>query len=261
MQRIYLLPAFLICFILVVCIVILAKFGALQFVENGLQSTFFPLGQLVYQHTNASSNNSQLAKLQKENAALLSQMQSFNTLQADNKALRDQFENSNPPSQNLLPVKVVGMPGVIPNVSFPETLIIHAGSSEGIVKNAAVIVKNELIGFITQTSAHFSIVTLVSNPASSFSVKTSGTQAIGILKGQGNGQTLLDNVLLSDTLKSGDIVVTIGSQNVSGNGWPPDLTVGKIVSIEKNPSNLFQKANVAPLIAFDRLTTVFVVMK
>src|SRR5579872_5271614 len=246
-ERTYLLFVFLFCLCAVGAILLISKFGWLSFVENSIQEVFFPLNALVYEHSMPSSS-SQLSKLQQENAALLAQLQSLNQLQADNTALRDQFQTTTLPTKNLLPVQVVGMPGVIPNITFPETLIVNAGNSEGIHNGQAVVVKNELIGFVTQISSHFSVVTLVSNPSSSFSVRTSGTGAIGIVKGQGNGQMIIANVLLSDSLKINDTVVTMGNQDISGNGLPPNVLIGKVVSVEKNPSSLFQQADIIPLV-------------
>lgn len=69
---------------------------------------------------------------------------------------------------------------------------------------------------------------------------------------------ILDNVLLSETLKVGDVVLTNGDIDQNGKGLPPDLIVGKITSVDKNPSALFQKADVVSFVDFSKLSTLFV---
>jgi rod shape-determining protein MreC len=152
------------------------------------------------------------------------------------------------------------MPSFIPGFAMPENYIIHVGKMEKVYVNAPIIYKDNLVGRVTQIEDHFSKVLLVSNKSMSFSAKTSETGANGIVRGTGNGNVIFDNVLLSDTLKVGDVVVTSGEVDINGKGFPPDLIVGKITSVEKNPSNLFQKASIAPLVDFRKLTNVFVLM-
>jgi cell shape-determining protein MreC len=55
--------------------------------------------------------------------------------------------------------------------------------------------------------------------------------------------------------------LTNGDITLSGSGFPPDLVVGKITSVEKKPSSLFQKAEVESFINFSKITAVFVIVK
>ena len=97
------------------------------------------------------------------------------------------------------------------------------------------------------------------NPAFSLTAKTLGTQAAGVVKGQGGGEIILDNVLLSNSLEKDDLVVTEGNINLDGSGFPADLVVGKIAAVSKNPSDLFQEAKVQSQLDFTKLGKVFVV--
>ncbi|MDO8639533.1 MAG: rod shape-determining protein MreC, partial [bacterium] len=81
--------------------------------------------------------------------------------------------------------------------------------------------------------------------------------AVGIIKG-GGGSLTLGNVLLSENINSGEFVLTYGDINQEGIGVPQDLIIGKITEIEKNPSDLFQKAKVESFVDFASLLTVFV---
>ena len=70
--------------------------------------------------------------------------------------------------------------------------------------------------------------------------------------------SFFQNFVLSDKFEKGDVVVTKGNIDEQGNGIPPDLIVGKIISVHKNPSALFQTAEIESLVNVSRLDTVFI---
>jgi rod shape-determining protein MreC len=138
-------------------------------------------------------------------------------------------------------------------------LILDVGTKDGIKVGDAVVYQNNLVGKVTQVSGNLSNVILLTNSSSQFIAETQ-RKAQGIIKGQGSGKVILDNVVLSDELKKDDLVLTKGDIGAQNAGFPPDLTVGKIISVSKNPSDLFQKAEVQPLISLSNLEKVFVVV-
>jgi len=261
MKRSTFLPVFFLCLGITFCLILFSKSGAIGFLQNEYLQFTFPIGGFL---TNAiyqkSTPNSELNKLKQQNQNLTEQLVQLKILADDNKALRDQFQNQSISSKNLLPARIVGEPNVIPNVTFPDYFIIDKGNKDGIKNGMAVIVKDNLVGIISETSSNFSKLILLTAVVVNFPVKDYVTNAKGILRGQENGELSLDNVLLSDSLNKEDNIITLGSQDLQGIGIPPDLIVGKIVNIDKNPSSLFQKAKVAPLISLENLSMVFVVM-
>lgn len=202
-----------------------------------------------------------LAELKKDNASLTQQLSDLKQVEQENKTLRAQFETSPIHSSKLLPATIVGEPGFLPGVSFPAYIVLDKGTDNGVVKDQVVLVINTVIGKVIEVNPGFSKVMLVSDPSISITARTQGTNAQGIVKGQSNGDLLFDNVLLADSLKLGDIIVTNGDQGMDGKGYPPGLLLGKITSVEKNPSALFQKASVASLIDMSKLRMVFVLIK
>ena len=257
-EREYLLPAFLLSFGLMLLLLLLGRAGALFFLQDSLQTLAFPINTFL-QNKTAPQQNMQFAALQKENQQLEEKLNTFSQLQADNKALRDQFQTTNPAPRNVLPATVVGENGAVPNISFPEEIVINKGKVDGVKKGQAVVEGQQLLGTIGNVSTHFSQVILITNRVSTFSVRDSTTGAIGVVRGMGSGGLLLDNVLLSDSITVNDSITTSGSQNLSGQGIPSGLILGKVISIDKKPTNLFQSAQLLPLVAFDHLITVFVI--
>lgn len=261
-QQTFFVPVFLLSLGVVFFFFVLGRLGLFGFFTNSMQEVFFPFGSFIRTEVvQVVSKPDELTILKDENAKLREQLAALSQLQSDNAALRDQFQTVAPAPQQLLPVRVVGMPNVVPHVTFPDTFIISAGQKEGVKKGDVVVVRNELLGSVAAVSGNYATVALITSSQTSFSAQTVGTSARGIARGQGSGELIIGNVLLSDSLQVGDTVVTTGGQNAAGVGFPPDLVVGKIVSVDKNPSSLFQDARVAPLVAFDTLQNVFVLIQ
>ena len=73
---------------------------------------------------------------------------------------------------------------------------------------------------------------------------------------------ILDSQLATtyEKLEKDDFVLTKGDVDSEGHGIPADLVIGKIVSVNKKASNLFQSASVQSLVDFSKLNMVFVMM-
>lgn len=199
------------------------------------------------------------SQLQKENLELSAKLIDQKMLAEDNKALRDQFQTASPKSSNLLPARIIASSGLIPVVSFPESFILDKGWKDGVKKGQAVVYKDNLIGVIRDVAEVASRVSLVSSTNFSFSAATVQTGALGIIKGEGSGQMILDNVLQKDVVKPKDLIISKGDINIDGFGIPPDLIIGKVTSVNKNPSSLFQSAKVVPIVNMLDLFDVFII--
>ncbi|MEX2007151.1 MAG: rod shape-determining protein MreC [Candidatus Levyibacteriota bacterium] len=258
------LPTFLILLFLSILFFFLGRAGFLSIPATLLTKIASPLERVAF---GLSSSKTEDNKIVAENKALVKKLADTQKLAAENSALRDQFETSIPKSHNLLPANVVSAPSFVPGVSSPEYLTIDKGSSDGVKVGSAIIFKDNLVGKVTQVADSLSRVTIVSNSSSTFPARTisvkgeTGASALGIVRGLGGQELILDNVLLSDTLQEGDYVVTKGDLQVDSTGFPPSLIVGKIVSVEKKASDIFQRAKARSLLDYSRLTTVFVVLE
>jgi len=185
----------------------------------------------------------------------LSKLASFDQLKNDNAALSDQFQTSYPQSLQLLKADIIGAPDFIPGVSVPSVFILSKGSKDGVVKGSAVVIQNNLVGVVSQVSTNLSKVNLINNSGVSFTARTEDGN-VGVIKNI--GALILDNILLSENLTVGEMVFTKGDIDSSGVGIPQGLLVGKIISLEKNPSSLFQAAKVQSFVDLSNLSAVFI---
>lgn len=256
-------PVFFIFFFFSFLVFVGSKTGVLAPIQAPLEKIISPVRDVTFSFftnlTGVGSNN-QVEDLKNENRDLRSRLVRQDILEKDISAFKDQFETANPAPGNLIPAKVVGMVGFVPGISKPESLILDKGTGANIKIGQAVVFKDNAVGKVVDVSLNLSRVDLVTNNSSSFIVRTKDSGAIGVANGQGNGEIILDNVILSDNLKISDLVVTSGSIDISGLGYPPNLIVGKIVSVDKKPSALFQKGSLKSSLDFSRLSTVFVIL-
>lgn len=205
--------------------------------------------------------NSQINELLAENISYKKVIAKQQNLVLENRALKDQFAKSNEESVNIIPADVIGLPGFMPGVSTPEYLIINKGQDDGVKMGSAVISNNYLIGKIIKLTDHSAKVDLLTNKNSVYTAvikPNDGAEIIGVLRGRGNNEMILENVLLTADLKKDTLVFTKGEKDEKGNGIPPGLIVGKVISIEKKPADLFQKASIKTPLDFKSLEIVFV---
>ncbi len=204
---------------------------------------------------------SELERLRSENRALQIALAKQQELEREIAALQAQFTTTTVLPQKLLPAQIVGIKSFIPGFSLPSEVILDRGERDGVIIGQVVMSQEIVVGKVVRVSPHASLVELSTKEGFSVTAKTSKTNAAGILRGQGSSLMILDNILLSDKLEEGDIVLSKGSVNEKGFGIPPDLTLGKIISINKKSSELFQSAEVAPLFDITKLTTVFILQQ
>lgn len=230
---------------------------------NGFSGFFeqmtIPMQRELFSLTHQQDAKSEREQLREENRKLLTQAAKLKEIEKENSALRDQFETDDPAPDKLTPAAVVGFPSFIPGESSITQLLIDKGADDSMKVGQVVVFKDNVIGRISQVSPHLSVVSVITHRDSLFTAKTSKTDALGLARGQDGGGVLLDNVVLSDKLQRGDIVITKGDVAANGQGYPPNLVVGKIVSVSKSPSDLFQTAQVQSLVKFSSLKIVFVI--
>lgn len=166
-------------------------------------------------------------------------------LERENNELRKQLGSGPKTMTKLLPATVLGT---------QRYLEIAVGENDGVAENMAVIYQNNLLGKVIRTTPKASFVQTLSDPQSKVPVKV-GT-ARGLVSGQFNASIILDHVAQTEEISGASLVLTSGE----GESYPADLVVGKLRKITSSQTDLFQTAEVLPLVNLNNLTTVFVVL-
>ena len=188
-------------------------------------------------------------KLQDENDVLKAQLGKLQTTQQQNNDLRAQLGAKPTTEFQLVPVETLGY---VPAIGTKEMLL-AAGTTSGIKVGQTVIYQEVILGKIVAVQSDRSTLQLLTDPSVKVLVYTSGG-AKGILVGQFQSSVELTKVLQQENLSIGDKVLTTGEEN-----WPKNLVVGEVTKVIKKDNDLFQEAEVRPLVSYDKLQTVFVI--
>lgn len=245
-------PIFILFLFLSGIVFFFAQKGAFSGLTGFFEQATVPLQRLTFGLFHAEGTLSEEEKLREENRNLLVQLAKQQELEKENRALHDQFESVKVPTQQLLPAKIIGRNN--------DQFVIDKGSDDGVKPENVIVFKDNLVGKVIKVSGHRSVVHVVTHPEMSFTAEASKTETIGVISGRGGTSFIFGNVVLADKLEKDDLVITRGNVDEHGQGFPPDLIIGKITAVYKQPSALFQAAEVKSLVDFSKLDTVFVLM-
>jgi rod shape-determining protein MreC len=255
MQKRPIIPLLIFLF-LAILILLSNNFPPLRFISGAVGDIFRAPKALLYGFKTGDADSLQVKKLKDENAKLVQKLIDYDRTMRDNEALRSQFESAQTRQYKLLPARILGFSGSFAN---PASLVIDRGADDGIKVNMGVLLQNNLIGKIGKVTPSYAQVSLSLNGAFTTLAKTSDTNAAGIARGNSDF-ILLDRVSINDTLNTGSILLTAGDIDDSGVGVPPDLVIGKIVSVNRASSLPFQTAKVESSVKFGQLENAFVVI-
>lgn len=139
---------------------------------------------------------------------------------------------------------------------FLHYVIINRGSNDGILRGMPVVTDQGLIGRVDAVIADAARVQLITDPASRVNVRLQNAETEASLVGSVTGDITLDLIPQDITVEQGDLVLTSGL----GGGYPPDLIIGQVVNIRSRDFDLFQQATVQPVVDFNRLQIVLVIV-
>ena len=139
---------------------------------------------------------------------------------------------------------------------FLQYVMINRGSNDGIQRGMPVVTNQGLVGRVDAVIADAARVQLITDPASSVNVRLKNAEANASLVGSVTGDVTLDLIPQDVALQAGDLVLTSGL----GGGYPPDLIVGQVINVRTRDFDLFQQATVQPVVDFNRLQIVLVIV-
>lgn len=189
-------------------------------------------------------------KLREDNDALKVSLAKLADVQKVNESLQSQLGSVVAQTSTLLTTQAVGF---LPTPGTKE-LMLAAGSAQGVTRDAVAVYGDVGLGRVIAVEADRSTLRLITDPQSKVLVVTS-KGAKGLLVGQFLSSAKLTKVLQVESLNVGDTVMTTGQD-----GWPAKLVLGEITKVVKVDNEIFQEAEMRPLVNFDHLDTLFVIL-
>jgi rod shape-determining protein MreC len=137
-----------------------------------------------------------------------------------------------------------------------ESILIDKGIEDGVRTGMPVEAARGLVGQVYRATNNAAQVALLTETASAIPVRLGTTRATGMLRGAGRGALpTIDWIDLQHVVEVGELVMTSGL----GGKFPADLVIGRVVEVERNEAELFQRAVVQPAVDFRTLETLFVI--
>lgn len=252
-----------ILFIIAILLILLERVSFFRKFEEGVGNLTTPVQLSFYAAAHSISSKFstvlEIGRIRKknldleaQNATLLAENSSLKKLAAENQLLKEELGLPKEEKINLQGARVLGFNPTLTR-SF---LTLDKGSLNTVKKGDLVVIKNILLGQVQRVKEKTSLVRLLSDPDSKVLGETEG-KAAGIVVGDFGSRMKLTKVLLEDKINTGELVLTSGEESAS---WriPKGLVIGKITKVKRLEAELFQEAEIEPLIDIKKLEMVFI---
>jgi rod shape-determining protein MreC len=202
-------------------------------------------------------------KLKEENRDLRNRVIAQETAVSENQELRELLKYVDgpkfPDGYTGITTRVVGRP---PS-AYTQEVLIAAGTSEGIQPNDPVVTADGLVGLVTDATSNGSKITLLTDQSSAVSALVLRSGAAGIVRhGPSDSSALvLDRVAKDELVEEGDLVITAGWRSGKLESlYPRGIPIGTVKSVGQQDVDLYKRIQVAPLVNFDSLADVIVLV-
>ncbi len=159
--------------------------------------------------------------------------------------------------------KDIGYPTIAAKVvgrnrpSVFKAILINRGTKDGVTIDCPVVAAEGIAGRVIEVSWNVSKVLLLVDYNSNIDALIQRSRVQGILQGNREGECDLKYVQRSEEVKVGDVVVSSGLAGI----FPKGLLLGRVRSVQKGKSGLFQKIKVATEVDVTKLEEMLVILK
>ena len=227
--------------------------GSLINLQSWFSSRFFAVQDFLTAPRDIASLRQRNAQLEADVSKLQAQVIQLQQEVGETQILASlvDFQRANPENDYKTAVVIGRDPS-----PFLHYVIINRGSNDGILRGMPVVTDQGLVGRVDAVIADASRVQLITDAASNVNVHLQNAETEASLVGSVTGDVTLDLIAQDITIEAGDLVLTSGL----GGGYPPDLIVGQVVNVRSRDFDLFQQATIQPVVDFNRLEIVLVIV-
>lgn len=165
-------------------------------------------------------------RLRRENQQLLAWQQAARNLSHENERLRELADYTSPPALHLVTSRVIADMGG----AYAHSVMISAGSRDGVSKGQAVISDEGLIGRVAEAGYQASRVLLITDINSRVPVIVENSRDRAFLSGDNTNRPLLTFLTADAAVAPGDRILTSGH----GGAFPSGIPVGIVSSVSEN---------------------------
>ena len=240
-------------------------FGPLSAVRSGISAVLTPIGGALESVTrpvrDLLSGFGGADELRTENEQLRQRVEELEQGEADAARARSELDQL---AADLNLDLLTSVDSVVARVvagpvgNFDDGLQIDRGSDAGIAVGMPVVGGGGLVGRVVSVAPNRSTLQVVTDPGFSVGVRVAGGTGLGVLSGQGDrSEAVARSFDRSTSLTEGDLLVTSGAARSL---FPPDLAVGRVVSVSGDTVGLEREAAVELSAPFNDLRYVTVLL-
>jgi len=265
----------LILLLVATLLIFLQRWGIFARVEDmfrvpfiSLDRKFFEISQAIKNNANFFASKNQLLeenkKLKEEKNKILLENKNLKIKQEEEKILSKQLDFLNfleEKKYNYVLCRIIGKTS--DNLLITENLILDKGLEDGIKTGFPVIAdQGFLVGKIIKTEKNISYLDTILSNNSKIAAKALNAGELeqegiqGIVAGEYQLSLKMDFILPDKKIKKDDLVITSGLEFLT----PRGLIIGKVREVKFEPGDFFQQAILDPLIDFDNLQIVTVLV-
>ena len=254
--------AFVLAMVLVACVLVLSAQARARGGGTVLQSWILTATSPV---ANAVSAISQGA------SGAVSSVEETFTARTENERLRRELaarerelfllraESRQNAEERRLEAEGAGLPGVVGAVPVLllerragiYSALIGSGTSEGLEPGTPLAVPAGLVGRVVAVGHGVSRAQLLLDASAAAGARLTRTGELGVVRGDGRGAMLLNNIATTSSVAAGDLVESAGIDGI----YPRGVPIGIVESVSRG-SKMFLQIRVTPSADFARLTDV-----
>jgi rod shape-determining protein MreC len=196
----------------------------------------------------------ELFRARTENATLRRELEA-----RDRELFRLRAESRQNAEEHRLVSQGSSLPGIVGSVpilllerrSGLYSALIGAGASDGAVAGSPLAVPAGLVGRVVVVGRMVSRAQLLLDASAAAGARIARTGELGVVRGDGRGAMILNNIATTSSVARGDLVESAGIDGI----YPRGVPIGVVSSVERG-SKMFLQIRVEPSADFTRLTDV-----
>jgi rod shape-determining protein MreC len=228
-----------------------AVIGMTAPLQRGLIGLIDGIKAVVFGYIDLREVRRENEQLRTETLQLRAAVQALGETRAENERLRGLLGYAEAVKGPEVAARVIG----VNPVSKLLSVRINRGESDGVYRGMSVVTPDGIIGQVVRTTGGWADVALVTDMQSRVGVRVQRSRARGTAAGSGKGPLRLENMLRTEDIQEGDLIITSGTDGV----YPPGLVVGKVSHLEKTEHGMFLGGDIVPAVDTTRLEEVLVV--
>ncbi|MFF9910391.1 rod shape-determining protein MreC [Streptomyces sp. NPDC013457] len=225
-------------------------------VENGVAAAVDPIGNAIGAVRDSGERHDRIATLERENAALKAKLGSDDRNRSRVRELDSLLKTAGAGQYGIKGAEVIAIGAA---QGFSWTVTIDAGADDGIERDMTVLNGSGLVGRVTTVGPSTATVLLANDPDFTVGTRMENSDELGFATGQGNGPLLVQLLNGKAKVKTGDRLVTFGSQ--ANKPFVAGVPVGEVVRVDPLGGGLTRNVYVRPYVGFSKLDIVGVVVQ